>query len=96
MTFTSSLLTGQVQAVCDEVVEIPESYLFNFFMILPEDNSQIGIRPGDQQRFRVEVVADDPSSTVLYRRTKTEPFLQRSGFVSFELTNGNGLSLIHI
>ena len=91
LTSSCSQLTGQVQAVCDEVVELPDSYLFNFFMILPEDNSQISIAPGGQQRFRVEIVADDPLSTnILYRRTKTEAFLQRSGYVSFEISNGSG------
>ena len=59
-------------------------------MILPEDNSQIAIGPGDLQRFRVDVVADDPSSTtILYRGNKTELSFQRSGFVSFELANEN-------
>lgn len=97
MTCTSSLLNGQVQAVCDEVAEIPESYLFNFFIILPEDNAQIAIEPGNQQRFRVEVVADDPmNTTVLYRRTKSEAFLERSGYVSFELTSGFGSQNIGI
>lgn len=87
----NTMLSGQIQPVCDEVTEIPESYLFNFFVILPGDNAQISIEPGARQSFRIEVVANDPSSTnVLYRRTKSEPFLERSGFVSFELTNGFG------
>ncbi len=87
----NTILSGQIKPVCDEVVEIPESYLFNFFVILPEDNSQISIEPGARQNFRIEVVADNPNSTiVLYRRTQAEPFLERSGFVSFELINGSG------
>ena len=92
---SSGSLNGQVKPVCDEVVEIPNSFLFNFFVILPEDNSQISIAPGAQQRFRVEVVANDPASTdIIYRRTKTETVLERSGYVSFELTGRFGLQSV--
>jgi len=65
MTLSVLNLNGQKKTECDQVMAIPQNFIFNFFVILSQDTTgQIAVNNGHNYRFRI--LADSIAGTQIY------------------------------
>lgn len=83
IVFTTTLLSAQVQPVCDEVMDIPRTLSFNGFVML-EDGPNNVLEPTAYNRIFLEITEDSIQGEQLYAQN-TNVFIPRSGFFSVKV-----------
>lgn len=84
LTLISIQLQGQIQAVCDEAAELPNSFQLNFFVIF-ENISSIDI--SSTHSYQVQITADSLNGESLFLKNHWTASLLTSGFITIELNN---------
>lgn len=77
---------GQIKAICDEPAEIPQFFVFNFFVIL-DNITTTQITANQNQIFLLEVVVDSLDGPVIYSKPHSTSEGTSSGFISIYTYN---------
>ncbi len=83
-------LVAQVQAVCDEAVELPDEFTLDFFVIY-DNNISSGPTIVQSQQYTLNIFADSIGGESLYQKTSGYIPNSTSGFISFDIRSSNNL-----